>query len=62
MIGYSHAFYVCACIIIFILDGNSPAQPTTTPGGYVVEELSDEEIAFDNEEFDMQEVSPSSLT
>lgn len=31
-------------------------QSTTTPGGYVVEEFSDEEIAFDNDEFDMQEV------
>ena len=27
-------------------------QSTTTPGGYVIEEFSDDEIAFENDDFD----------
>lgn len=28
------------------------SQSTTTPGGYVIEEFSDDEITFENDEFE----------
>jgi len=30
----------------------STKRSTTTPGGYVIEEFSDDEIAFENDDFD----------